>query len=345
MAPEVPAFTIGISPTGTIRLSTNAASLSLVVQDRPVSIKRRVNQFDFDIASRPAIPRPLGAAGGTTILWLRGVDLRLQDAPALVAACSQHANVAPVYVFRGVEDIATIHSLRALREQFRALGGELYIRRGDSIEQVLTSLASRIRARVVHTTRGVKCDERSIIRQVEALLRERDIALVQHWDGFVQSPDTLPFTVENRPKTADEYYRKVEHVVVERPLASPENISSPSAIGEPGELPSLTVSKKSREQEYGENGAWKELNAFINGGRAIVNKKIGISYEKLNSHIELGCISARCVYLEVKRRLSRNSTKLHCAVMQLMLHDYFNFDHLATSPSKTKQSISSAPCK
>ncbi len=336
-----PAFTITIAPSRATPWLSTSSDTSVCVPVRhnaTVSMKRHAYHFDFDIAHQPAIPRPLGAAGGTALLWLRGVDLRIHDATALVAACTQHASVAPVFVLRGVEDTATLHSLRALRSQFRTLGGDLYIRRGSS-ELVLASLASRVRARVIHTTRGIKCDESASVRRVEASLRERDIALVQHWDGFVRSPDTLPFASVKAPKTADEFNRKVEHLQVESPLAAPDSLSVPAAIGEPGELP---LPKESKE-EHGEHAAWRELNSFIKGRLAVVNNKIGTSYEKLDKYMRLGCISPRCVYLEVQKRLKRNSLRLHCAVMQLMLYDYCNVRHLGTSVN-TKEPMACVPC-
>lgn len=85
------------------------------------------------------------------IVWLRG-DLRLADNAALSAACGEHADVLPVYIHEpqavapwqpGAASRWWLHhSLAALEETLRAIGGMLHIAHGDS----LTRLRELVRA-------------------------------------------------------------------------------------------------------------------------------------------------------------------------------------------------------
>ncbi len=84
-------------------------------------------------------------ASPPVIVWLRQ-DLRLQDNPALRAACKRGGPVVPVFIWAPEEEGAWppggasrwwLHqSLGRLTEQFRAAGAELVIRQGSSLGEL-----------------------------------------------------------------------------------------------------------------------------------------------------------------------------------------------------------------
>jgi deoxyribodipyrimidine photo-lyase len=83
---------------------------------------------------------------GTAIVWFRR-DLRLTDNPALSAACEQARRVVALYVHAPEEDNEWApggasrwwlhHSLEALGGALRSRGGELCLRRGESLATLL----------------------------------------------------------------------------------------------------------------------------------------------------------------------------------------------------------------
>ncbi len=119
----------------------------------------------------------------TAILWLRR-DLRLADHPALSAACARHERVLPVYIHAPQEDGAWApgaasrwwlhHSLASLDAAWRRLGGELHLRRGESLAMLLDVL-ERSGATAVYWSRLYEPATLERDRLAKAALRERGI--------------------------------------------------------------------------------------------------------------------------------------------------------------------------
>lgn len=298
--------------------------------------RRRAYHFAIESDHWRCIPRPLGAADGSAVLWIRGVDLRIRDAVALSTACTEHSTVAPLYIFRGDEDAATIAALQSFRQNLRLLGGDLFLRHArGSYGDVLRTFATRISSRVVHTVRGVSEKERRTLQQADSILRARGITLKQHWDNFVRAPDSLPFALSKAPATADSFAQRFAKSKVSSPITSPESISCPVNTVDPGDFPT----KSSRP--CGEREAWIELDAYFRG-RSLASPEPGVntSYGRIEKFMQLGCISARNVHHQVQRRLKPTSLKYHCAQMELELRDFFRVRALA-SISKSRSSVAS----
>jgi deoxyribodipyrimidine photo-lyase len=81
-------------------------------------------------------------------------DLRVHDNPALAAACARARQVVPVFVVDPAPPAPPrrgrflADSVSVLRQELRALGGDLFIRRGDPDAEVLR-LATRTAAQTV----------------------------------------------------------------------------------------------------------------------------------------------------------------------------------------------------
>jgi deoxyribodipyrimidine photo-lyase len=101
-------------------------------------------------------------------------DLRVHDNPALAGACACACQVVPLFV---VDPALTVppnrarflaESVAVLREQLRERGGDLVIRRGDPVAEVIR-LATRATARAVFVSGDVT---RYAARREQRLARE-----------------------------------------------------------------------------------------------------------------------------------------------------------------------------
>ena len=121
----------------------------------------------------------------TAILWLRR-DLRLQDNPALAAACARHARLVPVYIHAPHEEAPWepgaasnwwLH--HALEDLDRQLGGRLVVREGDSLA-VLQELITRTGAQAVYWNRLYEPALIARDTTVKQALRSAGIEAVSH---------------------------------------------------------------------------------------------------------------------------------------------------------------------
>lgn len=290
--------------------------------DVGVRARFRVHLAVLPAHRAPGVPRPLGAAGGVAIVWLRGDDLRVRDNAVLCAACADAAAVAPLFIAHGRADAAVSRALLALRTILRSRGGELYVRRmGASVSDTLRQFAQRTQARVVHTAHASDQRGQALVNGVKPSLETCGVRFVQHWDGFVRNPDKLPFALKRAPDNADDFARAVAKAPVAKPLAPPDRVRSLGAAVEAG---AIGGDERGRG---GEVGAWERLNAYISGKRIVVVDsskagRVSTSYSKLADDIRTGSLSCRNIYVEVGRRLSDTSLKRHCAELELLLRDF-----------------------
>ncbi|HSK26094.1 MAG TPA: deoxyribodipyrimidine photo-lyase, partial [Jiangellales bacterium] len=131
----------------------------------------------------------------TSVLWFRR-DLRLHDLPALLAARDAGEDgVVPLYVLDprlwdpagAPRQAYLVRSLRALGEDLGELGGELHVRRGDPVEQVV-AVARSAGAATVHVSAdfnpyGARRDE-----QVERALADAGVELVRTGSPYAVNP-------------------------------------------------------------------------------------------------------------------------------------------------------------
>jgi deoxyribodipyrimidine photo-lyase len=121
------------------------------------------------------------------LAWFRR-DLRLNDNPALAAACEAKQTV-PVFCFeRGLHsgrhgspnrNAYLLASLRELAEGIGSAGGRLLYRSGDPAEQIV-QLARECGATKVHVNRDHTVHSRNRDRRVQEQLAEHEIELIGH---------------------------------------------------------------------------------------------------------------------------------------------------------------------
>mmetsp|Transcript_145045 Transcript_145045/g.404053 ORF Transcript_145045/g.404053 Transcript_145045/m.404053 type:complete len:551 (-) Transcript_145045:197-1849(-) len=139
-----------------------------------------------------------GAGRGARALWLRW-DLRLDDHPALHAACDGAGSFLPVYVFEprrhnmptlaGARKSSArrarflLESVACLRRQLEGRGSGLAVALGCSHEE-LENLSSTCQA--IYVTQGICSEEKADEARVEKSLRGRPLMRV--WGGTLYMP-------------------------------------------------------------------------------------------------------------------------------------------------------------
>jgi deoxyribodipyrimidine photo-lyase len=132
-------------------------------------------------------------------------DLRVHDNPALHLACSRARQVVPVFVadpaLRPPPNRARFltESLTALREELRERGGDLVIRHGDPVAEVMR-LAGEVSADAIYIAGDVS---RYAARRREALTRE----CARHRLELVCTPGVTVVPPGNLKPAGGEHYR------------------------------------------------------------------------------------------------------------------------------------------
>ncbi len=286
-----------------------------------------------------------------SIVWYRN-DLRVRDHEPLLRAAEAGPLVA-VYCLDprafsrspfGLSRIAPqrarflVESLAALREQLRALGADLLVRRGAP-EEILPALAAEIGARALyfhHEAGTEECAVEDALAQTSLELSIFDGATLLH-------PDDLPFEMRNLPDLFTRFRTWVEKKSVQPcdVLPAPERLSTPTI--EPGDLPSL--------EEFGCAPPTHDPRATMHfaGGSAQGHARLrhyvwdadrlrtyketrnGMlgpdDSSRLSPWLALGCLSPREVFAEVQRyereRVRNDST--YWMFFELLWRDYFHF--------------------
>lgn len=186
-----------------------------------------------------------GARNGASAVMLYTRDLRLEDHPALVAACSGAARLLALFVYDDRLLAAPTASpnrigflaeaLGGLRASLRARGGELYLRRGDPAA-VAVAAARAAGAGEIHASADVTASARRRQEALAARCKEAGMRLVLHPGVAVVEPDALrPSSGGDHYRVFTPYWRAWSAAPRRALLAAPERLASVEA-GEPGEL-------------------------------------------------------------------------------------------------------------
>src|ERR1700733_12895937 len=202
-------------------------------------------------------------------------DLRVHDNPALDAAVRRAEGVVPLFV---LEDRLVSGPLAApnrvrflleavddLRSSLRERGGDLVIRRGDTVGEVI-GLARDTGAGGVFCASDVSGYAAGRQRRLSAACQQARLELVLSPGVTVVPPAEL------RPSGGGEHYRvftpylRAWEQAKRRPVAAaPENVHLPDGL-KPGELPDLAYrSKGSGTFPGGESAATKRFDAWREG--------------------------------------------------------------------------------
>jgi len=271
----------------------------------------------------PAVRRLKGNYGGPrpAILWLRH-DLRLQDNPALHAACRHGGAVVPVFVWAPEEEGAwppgsasrwwLHHSLTSLAAAFRAAGTELVIRKGAPSAE-LERVAKAASANAVYWNRRYEPACISRDRHVEEGLRKAGLqteafsAALLHEPCVIQNKAGRPFQVFTP-------FWKTCLVSAEpaKPLPAPRTLPAPAHRPTSLPLAALELEPKlgwtaglSDAWCPGSAGAHIQLQRFLHDGLLTYadgrDRPGVVGTSRLSPHLHFGEISPRQIWQAVKR--------------------------------------------
>lgn len=130
------------------------------------------------------------------LVWFR-YDLRLNDNPAFIEACSRHQFVIPLYIYDAQNSVLggaqawwLHHSLTSLSNSLAKLGLNLILRKGDPLEIIL-DLIKNISVSSVYWNR---CYEPAAIlrdKKIKATLLEQGIEVLSFNGSVLHEPWTI----------------------------------------------------------------------------------------------------------------------------------------------------------
>lgn len=244
------------------------------------------------------------------VLVLFTQDLRLDDHPALTTALGAAGPVLPLFVLdhallRRAARNRLAHlaeALADLRSGLRAVGGDLVIRRGDTVMETL-ALAREAGARTVHLSAGVsRTADRRLVR-----LREAGLDVHTHPGLTVVPPGDITPTAGDHYKVFTPYWRSWEATRWRETRSAPARVALPEGI-DPGHLP---VGEDLAREGVGalsperQAGGWTRardrLRVWLRSGIADYGDRhddlAGAATSHLSADLRFGCLSP----LEVAR--------------------------------------------
>jgi len=271
------------------------------------------------------------------LVWLRR-DLRLDDQPALRAALEAGHVPLLLYIHAPQEEGAWApgaasnawlhHSLQALRDDLRARGSELLLRRGDS-EQVLQEVIAQSGAQAVYWTRKYEPATQPRDARIKRGLREQGIACESFNGALLFEPWALA-TQQGGPYKVFTPYWRTALAQWQAPALwdAPARLPRPAAV-QGDELADLDLLPSPRWDEGfwahwqpGEAGARAMLEAFSEGAlrgyreQRDLPDRIGTS--RLSPHLHFGEIAPWRVRAQLAgERNAGNAADIDAFVRQL----------------------------
>jgi len=249
-----------------------------------------------------------------TVIVLFTRDLRVTDNPALDLACRCAEQVVPVFVVHEGLGFAVpnrarfLHDcLAGLRESLRRLGGDLVIRRGDPVSEVLR-LTDEAGADGLVLARDVSAYARRRWQRLEEGCAQRRIALRAVDSVTIVSPGALTPASGDHFKVFTPYWRAWSGREWRGQVTVPPRISLPAGI-KAGELPAASSTggpaASARLPRGGEDAARQRMEKWLSGGLARYASRhddlAGDATSRLSADLHFGCLSP----LELARRAGK----------------------------------------
>jgi deoxyribodipyrimidine photo-lyase len=254
-------------------------------------------------------------------------DLRVRDNPALALACARARQVVPLFV---VDPALTVppnrarflaESVAALREELRERGGDLVIRHGDPVREVI-EVAGQTAAGAVFTAADVsRYAAQRQRRLAEECARHRLALEVTPGHAVVQPGDLQPSGGDHY-RIFTPYWRAWRAAAWRQSCPTPPVIRVPPGI-KPGDPPALATGSSRGLAPGGERagrelaGAW--LDGPLSGYAESRDDLAGDQTSRLSAYLRFGCVSP----LELARAaLPRAGGEEFCR--QLAWRDFFH---------------------
>jgi deoxyribodipyrimidine photo-lyase len=252
-------------------------------------------------------------------------DLRIHDHPALSAAVEIASEVVPLFVLDDTlwhqhrsppRRAFLVGALADLRHGLRERGGDLVIRRGDSVEETLR-LAHRAAASVVFVGADSSTHaQRRQERLARACRRERIELRVENTLAAVPAGELVPADRDHY-RVFTPYWRRWRDQPLPALLDPPRRVSLPPGI-DPGDLPSASSGLRG-----GERAARRRLDAWLRDGlheyETARNELAWEGTSRLSPYLHFGCISPAEVVTEARSR----GAVAEAFVRQLCWRDFY----------------------
>ena len=291
----------------------------------------------------------------TTAVVLFTRDLRVNDQPALAAACRRADRVVPLFVLderilgsRYAAPNRVAHLLEALhdlRANLRRLGGDLIVRRGDLTERV-GDLCLEVGADELHLAADVSTYARGREAALRRLTRHLGVALHVHPGSTLVPPGELTPAGSDHFLVFTPYWRRW----VEHPHRVPE--PPPSRVPTPDTLSALSAGTLPPRDELvdgevapdrgqgGETAARARADDwFARGISAYEHDRDRMDVDgssRLSAHLHFGTLSVA----ELAARIDRRRRGHDAFLRQLCWRD-FNHQLLAARPELLSRDLRS----
>jgi deoxyribodipyrimidine photo-lyase len=284
-----------------------------------------------------------------SIVWLRD-DLRLADNPALCAAVDRGAPIVVVYLLddesRGIRPLGGAtrwwlhHSLAALRESLRAVGGELTLRRGAAIDQ-LGRLVDETDAGAVFWNRRYGT-ARSVDAELKSRLRARDIETSSFAANLLFEPWTVLTGSRTPYRVFTPFLRACREQPAPRgPLPAPARLTTISVATDDLADWQLMPTKPdwagglAARWAPGEASALRSLDEFATSGLADYHHRDepGLdSTSHLSPHLRFGELSPFQIWDRLTGSLDAAARKNSDAYLRQLVWREFNWNILFHNP-------------
>jgi deoxyribodipyrimidine photo-lyase len=249
-------------------------------------------------------------------------DLRVHDHPALAAAAAEADIVVPLFVLdEGIpappnRAAFLLDSLACLRRSLRALGGTLFVRRGDVVAETMR-VAAEARAEAVFLSTDVSAYARERERRLVAERIE-----VRTFPGVTAVPpgDLVPAGGDHF-RVFTPFWRRWREAEL-RPLRrAPRHIATPPRLAA-GRLPPRKDASPELA-EGGEEAGRARLERWLRSGLARYDERrddlAADGTSRLSPYLHFGCVSPREV---VERAAGRPGAEAF--LRQLAWRDFFH---------------------
>lgn len=210
------------------------------------------------------------------LLWIRR-DLRINDHPALSAACASGRPIIPVFIRDETIDALGAAAkwrfglgLEAFDRKLRSKGSQLVLRRGNALKQ-LKELIEETGAGSVCWIRAYDPESRSRDTAIKSALKADGIDARSFGGHLLFEPWTVATKTGGFYRVYSPFWRAVRDRVLDHPLPPPLNIPAPGRFPVSDQLSSWGLDRGMRRgalvvQAYvrpGENAALAKLAQFV----------------------------------------------------------------------------------
>lgn len=279
----------------------------------------------------------------STHLVLFNRDLRVHDHPALHAAASSGGMVVPLFVldesilaspFAAPNRLAfLLDSLVALRGSLRALGSDLFVRRGDP-GQVLAEVLRQSGATTVYLSDDVSAFAAQRQHALAHVAADRGVQVVRHPPNVVVAPGDIRPAGGDHFKVFTPYWRRWLETPARSPVALPGSLRAPHDLA-PGVIPDVgdlaAEAPSPGRITGGEPAGRARLEAWLDGriagyeaGRDVLADD---ATSRLSADLHFGTVSV----VEIADRMDRRRAGHDAFLRQLCWRD-FNHQLLAANP-------------